>query len=152
MQIVDIDFCSIDDLEELCTVENACFDLPWSAALIEKDLENQGSIVYCKAACDGDIVGYGAISRRDRAAHVMNIAVLPERRRQGVASQLMIAFQEIAAVWGCGKMTLEVRTSNHDARSFYSKLGFVYVARARGYYSDGEDALLLSADLPLAIS
>ena len=151
MQIADIEFCSIEDLDDISAVESACFDLPWSAALIENDLENQGLFIYMKALCGGDVVGYGAVSRRDRSAHLMNLAVLPEFRRQGVASQLMLAFQEIAFEWGCDRMTLEVRSSNHDARNFYSKLGFSYVTRARSYYSDGEDALILSAKLPLDI-
>lgn len=151
MQIVDIEFCYLDDLQEICAVENVCFDFPWSSDLIENDLENQGALIYMKALCDGSIVGYGAISRRDRNAHLMNIAVLSEFRRQGVASQLMLALQEIAFEWGSDRMTLEVRSSNHDARAFYSKLGFSYVTRARAYYADGEDALVLSARLPLCI-
>jgi ribosomal protein S18 acetylase RimI-like enzyme len=81
----------------------------------------------------------------------MNLAVLPEFRRRGVALQLMAAFGEIAREWRCRRMCLEVRASNTIARNFYASLGFVYSSRIKRYYTDGEDALLLTARLPLKL-
>lgn len=42
---------------------------------------------------------------------------------------------------------LEVRASNCAALALYSSLGFAEAGRRRGYYSDGEDALLLHKQL-----
>ena len=152
MQIADIDFCEPHDLGELYAIETECFESPWEQRLLENDLANPGRVVYVKAVFKDRIVGYGAVAREEQVVHLLNLAVLEEFRRQGVASQLMIAFGEIAAEWSCRRMRLEVRSSNRGARDFYSRLGFDYKTRLHGYYADGEDALVLVARLPLVIT
>jgi ribosomal-protein-alanine N-acetyltransferase len=82
----------------------------------------------------------------------MNLAVLPEFQGRGIGLQLMTAFGEISYTWSCKSMRLEVRSSNLSARGFYSALGFVYSSRLKGYYSDGEDAILLVSSLPFRIA
>ncbi|MDR3281161.1 MAG: ribosomal protein S18-alanine N-acetyltransferase [Synergistaceae bacterium] len=152
MQIVDIDFCVPGDVKSLVAIEAACFDIPWEERLIEYDLNEPGSSVYLKASIKDAIAGYGVLGRADDASHLMNLAVLPEFRRQGVALQLMAAFDAISGEWECGRMCLEVRSSNGAARNFYSSIGFVYSTRVKSYYSDGEDALVLIARLPLRLA
>jgi ribosomal-protein-alanine N-acetyltransferase len=61
----------------------------------------------------------------------------------------MAAFDVLADEWLCKRMYLEVRVSNAGARAFYAAIGFIYSSRIRGYYNDGEDALMLIARLPL---
>lgn len=41
-------------------------------------------------------------------------------------------------------MTLEVRTGNAAARALYAGAGFAEVGRRRRYYTDGEDAVLMT--------
>jgi ribosomal-protein-alanine N-acetyltransferase len=150
MQIADIDFCTQDDLDEICSIETACFSAPVDRRVIEGDLRNLGEIVYVKALLRCAIAGYGVLGRSESVAHLLNLAVLPEFRRMGVAWQLALALGEIADAWGCGRIRLEVRSSNSGAREFYAKLGFAYMSRTRGYYSNGEDAIILVARLPLS--
>jgi ribosomal-protein-alanine N-acetyltransferase len=151
MQIVDIDFCGPEDLDALYDVECECFPSPWKRYILEHDLDDLGGVIYLKAVTQGKIVGYGVLSRNDRDSHLQNLAVLTEYRRLGIASQLMIGFDGISEEWGCRRMWLEVRSSNKIARDFYAKIGFSYRSRSRGYYSDGEDALILTAKLPLRV-
>ena len=152
MQIAEIDFCGPNDLSALVAIEKACFDDPWEARVIERDLNGQGDALYLKAEFKRDVVAYAVISRGDDICHLMNLAVMPEYRRMGIAQQLMLAVQEVADDWGNRSIRLEVRASNHDARHFYSSLGFAYNSRLKGYYASGEDALVLTAKLPLKIS
>ena len=42
---------------------------------------------------------------------------------------------------------LEVRASNMAAVALYEQLGFQHVGRRKGYYADGEDALLMNRAL-----
>ncbi|GHV55654.1 N-acetyltransferase [Synergistales bacterium] len=148
MQIADIDFCSVKDLNELCAVESACFPAPWPRHVIVGDIEN-GDVVYIKAIIMCRIAGYSVIARSgEKESHLMNIAVLPEFRRAGIASQLLAAVGEIALYWGCGGMRLEVRVSNAAARNFYTKSGFKYDKTINAYYSDGEAAWTMLASLP----
>jgi ribosomal-protein-alanine N-acetyltransferase len=152
MRIVDIDFCVPGDIKSLVEIEAVCFDIPWEERLIERDLNEPGNAVYLKAVIKGTIAGYGVLGRADDTAHLMNLAVLPEYRRQGIALQLMAAFGEISDDWRCRRMCLEVRSNNNIARDFYASVGFAYLSRIKGYYVDGEDALVLAARLPLRLS
>ena len=151
MQIADIDFCVPEDAKSLVAIDAVCFDVPWEERLIVSDLNDPGSPVYLKAAVNGTIAGYGVLGRVNDSSHLMNIAVLPEYRRRGIALQLMAGFDEISSEWGCRRMSLEVRSSNVTARNFYVSIGFVYSSRAKGYYANGEDALILVARIPLKL-
>ncbi|MDR3331420.1 MAG: ribosomal protein S18-alanine N-acetyltransferase [Synergistaceae bacterium] len=151
MQIANIEFCAPDDIDELYAVECACFDSPWKRYILQNDLEELGASIYLKAVLNGVIAGYGVLSRSDIESHLQNLAVLSGYRRQGIASQLVLGFEGISEDWGCKRMRLEVRSSNYAARDFYSKIGFVYLHREKNYYVDGEDALILTAKLPLSI-
>lgn len=152
MQIADIDFCVESDLDELYALETACFESPWERRVLENDLANPGRAVLLKAVLNDRIVAYGAVSREESVIHLLNLAVSEEFRRRKIASQLLLAFGEIAVEWKCARMKLEVRSSNRGARDFYSKLGFEYKMRLNRYYANGEDALILVARLPLVIT
>ena len=75
---------------------------------------------------------------------MMNIAVHPDFRRQGVARALILALTEELKNRGSHCLTLEVRASNDSARALYESLGFVLVGTRRNYYQNPkEDALIL---------
>lgn len=152
MQIADIDFCVPGDAAELYAIECECFEQPWERHVIEADLFNLGAIIYLKASFKDEIAGYGVLTRQQRTSHLLNLGVRADFRGRGVATQLMLALGEISLEWRCTRMRLEVRSSNRGARDFYAQLGFQYMTRMRGYYEDGEDALVLASRLPLAIS
>jgi len=80
-------------------------------------------------------------------AEVLTLAVVPERRQQGVGGALMQAALEEARLRGAVRLFLEVSTRNPAARGLYQQLGFAQVGRRTGYYADGSDALVLSKEL-----
>ncbi len=80
-------------------------------------------------------------------AEVLTVAVVPERRQQGLGGSLVTAAAEEARRHGATTLFLEVSTRNPAARGLYQRLGFVQVGRRRGYYADGSDALTLSKAL-----
>jgi len=72
----------------------------------------------------------------------MNIAVVPERRREGIASELMVKLFEAAGAQA--RITLEVRLSNSPAIRLYERFSFKPGGHRRRYYHDnGEDALIM---------
>ncbi|MEX2549223.1 MAG: GNAT family N-acetyltransferase [Nitriliruptoraceae bacterium] len=75
--------------------------------------------------------------------HVLDIAVVPEQRRRGVGTALMVALDAALRARGAAALTLEVRTGNLGAQGLYRHLGFTVEGRRPGYYPDGEDALLM---------
>ena len=77
-------------------------------------------------------------------AELANLAVAPDRRRQGIGRYLLDAAMVEAVAGGAASLYLEVRESNVAARALYGARGFVAVGRRPSYYRNpAEDALLL---------
>ncbi len=76
---------------------------------------------------------------------VLTIGVVPEARRQGIASALLRAGLDEGRRRGAGAIFLEVAATDAGARSLYLAAGFVAVGRRTGYYGVGRDALLMRA-------
>ena len=82
-----------------------------------------------------------------------NIAVAPERQRQGIAQELLTALIVQVRQSGASTVFLEVRESNLPARRFYEKHGFAEVGRRRRYYqSPVEDAVIYCLHVSTASS
>jgi [ribosomal protein S18]-alanine N-acetyltransferase len=130
------------DLPEVAAIERRAFPTPWSIAMFVLELSKPTGL--CLAARrDRQLVGYTICSRYDTVWHVMNIAVDPDLRRQGIASALLA---ELYARAGddTAQFTLEVRRSNHAAIELYQRDGFRIAGLRRRYYQDnGEDALIM---------
>jgi ribosomal-protein-alanine N-acetyltransferase len=78
-------------------------------------------------------------------AEILTLAVAPECRRRGVASEMLHTF--LASV--TGRVFLEVRQSNVAAQQLYRKLGFVTAGVRRDYYeSPREEAVLMQLSRP----
>jgi ribosomal-protein-alanine N-acetyltransferase len=137
------------DLPSVLSIERRAFDTPWSLAMFVLELSKPSGI--CLAVTDGDgLVGYLVCSRYADVWHLMNIAVAPERRREGVARRLLERLFEQAGA--DARYTLEVRTSNHGAIAMYEQLGFRRAGHRRRYYHDnGEDALIMWLEAPSAV-
>jgi ribosomal protein S18 acetylase RimI-like enzyme len=76
-------------------------------------------------------------------AELEYLVVHPEARRQGIGRQLMNLSQ--AALENCGvtECVLEVAPSNTAAIKLYQSLGYSTIGKRAGYYSTGEDALVM---------
>lgn len=64
------------------------------------------------------------IDRRERAAFLYYITVLPECRRRGYASAAMGCVEDLARREGCARLALNVFAANAGAIALYRKLGF----------------------------
>ncbi|MBR5279619.1 MAG: GNAT family N-acetyltransferase, partial [Clostridia bacterium] len=69
-------------------------------------------------------------------------------RRQGIGEQVLARILERLGENGVEKIFLEVRASNVAARALYSKMGFVVIGKRKGYYSGGEDAVIMEYHTP----
>jgi ribosomal-protein-alanine N-acetyltransferase len=140
---------TVDDIEQVCEIEQECFTLPWSAAAFYNELTHNRFAHYMVVELDGRVVGYGGMWNVLDEAHVTNIAVRAAYRRQGIGERIMRELMHAAVYLGSRKMTLEVRVSNIPAQNLYMKMGFHPAGLRKGYYSDNqEDALIMWAELP----
>lgn len=82
---------------------------------------------------------------------ILTLAVLPGKRRLGLASMLLVAASSSAGERGARTVFLEVAEDNAAAKALYRAAGFQIVGRRPGYYNAGADrvaAEIHRLDLP----
>lgn len=95
---------------------------------------------------DSRVAGFLAARKLADELEILNLAVAPASRRQGIAGQLLRAAMKWAAAEGAAKIYLEVRASNAAAQAFYQSYAFRATGTRPNYYRDPpDDALLLTA-------
>lgn len=114
---------------------------PWTRLAFDAELVNPKSF-WLVAVEHGTVAGYGGGWVVADEFHLLNLATAAAYRRQGVATRLLDALLRGAAARGCRSATLEVRRGNEAARALYEQAGFRAEGLRRGYYSDGEDAVI----------
>ena len=148
MTTVELRRLELRDLAEIEEIERSSYPTPWSRSMFASELSKPSSL--CLGAYDPEtarLIGYLVISRYVDAWHVMNVAVSPDRRRQGIASMLMNRLFDLTSGRSRRGYTLEVRVSNAGAIKLYERLGFRARGVRRGYYTDNrEDALIMWKD------
>ncbi|HKK71729.1 MAG TPA: ribosomal protein S18-alanine N-acetyltransferase [Candidatus Krumholzibacteria bacterium] len=132
------------DLEAILAVERASFPAPWSRDALAAELQGDPRRMPMVAVHAGKVVGFALVWVIADEVHLVNLAVLPDHRRRGIAQQLLDAVLDTEAGRRAAIMTLEVRVGNDEAIAFYRRNGFVDVAFRPRYYPDThEDALVM---------
>ncbi len=167
----------LEDVEPVLAIDRLSFPLPWSASSYRYELtQNTHSYFFVALATPNAtpgpragwrarlstlfkpapeapptprlVVGYAGFWYIVDEAHISTIAVHPDWRGQGAGELLLTSLLERALDLHAVKATLEVRVTNTRAQNLYRKYGFEEVGRRRRYYRDnGEDALLMTAEL-----
>ncbi len=130
-------------VKQVAQLEAACFSMPWSESAIAGELTNPLSL-WLVAVVDDCVVGYVGSQSVMGEGDMMNLAVDPQFRRQGIAGQLVDELICRLSENNVISLTLEVRISNDAAIGLYSAKGFTEVGRRPNYYVyPKEDALIL---------
>jgi [ribosomal protein S18]-alanine N-acetyltransferase len=135
----------IDDIGSVAEIERACFADPWSEESFRR-LLGVAPAIFLVALFPPDqaIAGYIIAFSVDEDAEVLNVAVHPRFRGHGLARQMLDAVLIELGRRGVRAAFLEVRESNHPARSLYKSRGFGEIGRRKNYYRRPvEDALVL---------
>lgn len=109
--------------------------------------EENGEVVgyiMCRIEVGLSSFGFGGLTRK---GHIVSVAVLPQSRRKGIARALIDTAMEGMRWYNAKQCYLEVRATNDAAVALYKKLEFEISRTIRGYYSDGEDAYMMSKKL-----
>lgn len=132
-----------EHVAQVAELEAMCFSAPWSENSIRGELTNPLSI-WIVAVQDGVVAGYVGSQSVPPESDMMNLAVAPLFRRNGIAKQLVRTLVEKLKQNSITGITLEVRSSNDSAIKLYNALGFVQLGVRPNYYFDPkEDALIL---------
>ena len=138
-----IDKMNSSHVAQIAQLEKICFSDPWSEKSIASELDNK--LAFWLVAAEGDTVaGYIGSQTVIDETDMMNVAVHPDFRRQGIAEELVNTLVDNLKQMGSHSLTLEVRAANAPAIALYEKLGFSEIGRRKNYYRNPrEDALIL---------
>ena len=135
-----------EQIKEIAELDQLYFPRPWKR-------EDWASLNFSHHSLwawkqDGRVVGFALFATpQDDTSHLLKILVLPESRGSGVSrlfwDHLCVSLRNL----GYKGVYLEVEESNVRARGFYEKLGFQLLRRAKSYYSDGADAIMMQLTL-----
>lgn len=133
----------MSDIQDIATLEQRCFSVPWSKKSLCESLENP-AYLFLTAEKEGRAVGYGGLLLTAGEGNVTNIAVDAAYRGCGIGTELLRRLLEEGGKHGAREFTLEVRISNEAAIHVYEKLGFLQEGvRKRFYEKPVEDALIM---------
>ena len=145
------------DLERVIYINRTCLPENYIDQFFI-DLYERFPETFIVAEVDGEIAGYimcrievglsnFGLGGFIKKGHIVSIAVLPQYRRRGIGYALVSKAMEGMRFYDARQCFLEVRVSNLPAINLYKKLGFKISKIIRGYYSDGENAYLMTREL-----
>ncbi len=105
-------------------------DPPWNApaVLIANKLKVQPELLLV-GVLDEALVGAVMAGFDGVRGWIHHVAVAPESRRRGIATQLVRAAEAGLRKLGCPKVNLQIRASNTEVIAFYQHLGFAVEER-----------------------
>ena len=152
----EIRLLALEDRPETAALEKRCFSSSWTAEQFAEAWRQDWFAGYGLFR-EGRLLGYITLCVLAGELEVLNIALSPEERGRGLSFPLMAhalcdtqegGHRRAKGLPPEGWETafLEVRAGNRPARALYARLGFRESGRRRGYYADGEDALVMTLD------
>jgi [ribosomal protein S18]-alanine N-acetyltransferase len=160
MEDLDIVPMVAADIDAVVEIENRSSPTPWPAQLFLEDLGRDWAhidLVRLARPHDpgghdggqghGPVVGFASYWLVHDELHLLNLAAHPEHRRHGIGKRLMRHLIAVARGRNCRYVTLEVRRGNHAAQALYQSHGFEAMGMRARYYSDGEDAIVMTLNL-----
>ena len=119
----------------------------WNTAQVAEELYRERATVLVEDR-DGETAGWIVTWHvPPDELHILEVAVSPDHRRQGIATSLLRAALGVEYRQDAMVALLEVRESNTAAKELYEKLGFEVVGTRPRFYSDGEGAILMNCEL-----
>ena len=136
------------DLDDVMSIETQIYDFPWTRQIFHDCLR----VGYISHVCelDNELAGYCIMSTGASEAHILNLCIAPDYRRNGLGQRLLEHMLDTAKQRNVGTVFLEVRPSNQGAIALYDKMGFNQIGTRHDYYPakvGREDAIILAISL-----
>jgi ribosomal-protein-alanine N-acetyltransferase len=134
----------------MAAVTGAAGNEPWNAGELARILALPSAFGLIALADDRPL-GFLLAQCAAGESEIINLAVAPVSRRQGIGGALVAKAMARALLDGARTMFLEVADDNTAARALYDRIGFLQVGIRPGYYLRGPDnyvdALILRVEL-----
>jgi ribosomal protein S18 acetylase RimI-like enzyme len=118
-------FQETDEPEVIRLWERCGLIRPWNDP--SKDIARKARVqrdLFLVGTIDETIVASVMVGYEGHRGWVNYLAVDPLRRRQGLASVLMVEVERRLRDLGCAKINLQIRRDNLEAIAFYERIGF----------------------------
>lgn len=138
-----------EDLDAVLAIEEVSFPNPWTRRMFASELKNPVSHAYTLKVPHGNsyrLAAYIVFWVVYGEAHILNLSVHPDYRRQGIGEELLSAALDMMQRSLVYEVFLEVRKSNEAAIALYRKLDFKESYEREKYYGD-EDAIVMTLHL-----
>jgi len=130
-----------NDLADILSIEKKVFKHPWSKEQLSWELNSQPTAENYVMIARGNMIGYLFSHVVDDDVQILNIAIDIPFQHKGYGEQLLSYFLDQFNT--DISIHLEVRKSNFPAINLYLKFGFHETGTRKGYYADGEDAIIM---------
>lgn len=135
-----------EDFEALYAVEKICFQPPlrFGRTFMRRIVEAANGATWI-AEEGGKMAGFAVVEwtrETDFFAYLQTIEVLPQHRKQGVASALLQRIESSSSTAGASSLWLHVDASNADAIRLYKRHGFAFQGKKDHYYGRDRGALI----------
>jgi [ribosomal protein S18]-alanine N-acetyltransferase len=134
--------------QEIRAVEAAGQRKRWTDGMLKDELSHEHGFHFgVRIQSDKGLCAYVLCRLFAGELHIHRLCTRPAERRKGYGAALLTHIFAAARKKKASKVLLEVNASNGAAVSLYRRLGFKVDAERKKYYSDGNDALLMSRTL-----
>ena len=133
----------LDDLEQVMTIEEANFSVPWTETGFFTFLLREDTLFL--VAEEGEkILGYCGVVTVQDEGDITNVAVEKNSQNQGIGKKLLEEMFQRTQKAGVCRLFLEVRAGNAAAIHLYEKMGFVQMGIRKNYYEQPvEDGVVM---------
>ncbi len=143
------------DFDVLWRIDQKCFvpGIAYSKRELASYIARQGAFTIVGQAPEQDaqdffgIGGFIVAEAHRRVGHIISIDVLPQYRRAGLGSKLLLAAEERLLAIPCQSIKLEAAVDNASAIAFYKRHGYNVVGTIPRYYPGGLNAFVFQKDL-----
>ena len=131
------------DMDDVLAIERASFEFPW----VEEEFLcclRQRDCIGVVAKLDHKIVGFMLYELHPSMLRIVNFAVAPDMRRQGIGTAMVDRLKEKLSQQRRREIILEVRETNLEAQLFFSRRDFQCIQTLKLHYEDtAEDAYVM---------
>jgi ribosomal-protein-alanine N-acetyltransferase len=133
------------DIPMIAALERASFSAPWPRIAFVQELNNPISSIEILENPNGEMIGYMVYWIVADELHLLDLAVQPTLRRQGIGRFMVRHLEAVAHDKRLIYLTLEVRVGNSGAIGLYHSENYGVVHERKRYYADNnEDALVMA--------
>ena len=137
-----IRYFSVNDVSRIIELEKKLLGTTLGETYFEMACGNEFNYIYV-SEIDGLVVGYISFTFDGEIAEMLNFCVDEAYQNQGIGKALYLHAEKEFIDQNASSVILEVNRINNKAIKVYSNLGFKEISIRKGYYKDGNDALVL---------